>query len=294
MYPKFGPSGDGEARANIRPVRSPRRLSVLLISALIPAMSSLAKDQWPEGREIAGRINARDSGTAVSRTLLMELIDSPEKTRHRQLRSFWKFFPGGRHIAFFVLAPPDMKDFAYLANDYFAEGKDDDHWIYDPAKKRTRRIALSQRRDQFLGSDFTIEDIKKENRVEIHEYSWKTIGEEMVDGHSCYRVEQVPASDKIAKQIGYGRIVVFVDRELWIPRKREFWTLDSKKLKTFEIKDIQQVSGIWTAHRIEATNHLTGHRTVVRFEGVDYASGVDDEIFTVRTLEKGLKQGSSR
>ncbi len=247
----------------------------------------------PEGLEVARRINARDSGDAVARTIRMELIDPGGQVRHRTLRSFWKFHSGGRYIAFFVVAPPHMRDHAYLANDYFEAGKDDEYWVYEPAKKRVRRIAMSQRRDRFLGSDITIEDIKKENRVEIHEYSWKTLRQQTIDGHTCYVVEQIPKSERIATETGYGRIVAFIDSELWIPRKREFWTPDSKRLKTFETREIRQVSGIWTAHRLEATNHQSGHRTVLRFEGVNYENEVDDGIFTVRTLENGLPRKRS-
>jgi len=263
-------------------------LSALLSAVLMPVADICAASLWPKGQEIARKINARHSGDAVSRTVWMELTDSRGRTRHRTLRSFWKFHPGGRHIAFFALAPPEMKGRAFLANDYFDEGKDDEHWLYEPEKKRARRVATAQRYESFLGSDFTIEDIKKENRVEIHEYSWKTMDQHTIDGHSCYVVEQTPVSPKVAKEIGYGRIVVSVDRERWIPRRRVFWTLDLKMLKTIEIKDIRQVSGIWTAHRLEATNHINGHRTIVRFADVDYEGGVDDSVFSIRSLEKGL------
>jgi hypothetical protein len=265
-------------------------LSALLSAVLMPAADISAASLWPKGQEIARKINARHSGEAVSRTVWMELTDSRGRTRHRTLRSFWKFHPGGRHIALFALAPPDMKGRAFLANDYFDEGKDDEHWLYEPEKKRARRVATARRYESFLGSDFTIEDIKKENRVEIHEYSWKTMDQQTIDGHSCYVVEQTPVSPKVAKEIGYGRIVVSVDRERWIPRRRVFWTPDLKMLKTIEIKDIRQVSGIWTAHRLEATNHINGHRTVARFTDVDYEGGVDDSVFSIRTLEKGLDE----
>ena len=263
------------------------RLGVFSLMALAPLLGFAAEESWPDGREVARRINARNSGAAVSRTLLMELTDARGQTLHRKLRSFWKVHPGGRHVVFFVLAPLGMKGRAYLANDYFAEGKEDDYWFYDPVAARTRRVAMSQRRDRFLGSDVTVQDVMQENRADLHDFTWKTIGREEVDGHDCYVIEQEPASEKTAKQTGYGKIVAFVDSELWIPRKREYWTPEMKKLKTFENKDIRQVSGIWTAHRAEITNHSTGHRTVIQLEDVDYASEVDDSVFSIRTLEKG-------
>jgi outer membrane lipoprotein-sorting protein len=263
---------------------------VLLFALLMPAVGFSAEDALPEGVEIARKVNARPSGEAVSRSMSMELTDSSGRTRHRTLRSFWKLHPGGRHIAFFVLAPPDLKGEGYLANDYFDEEKDDEYWRYIPRKEKATRIASRQRSQSFLGSDLTLEDIKKESRVEIHEYSWKTVGEETIDDRACYVVEQTPVSPELAEEIGYGRIVSSIDRELWIPRKRVFYKPDLEMLKTVEIKDIRQVSGIWTAHRFEATAHPSGHRTVLRFEDVDYESGVADSVFTIRTLERGLAE----
>ncbi len=146
---------------------------------------------------------------------------------------------------------------------------------------------MSQRRNRFLGSDVTVQDIMQENRADLHDFTWKTIGREEVDGHDCYVVEQKPVSEKIAKQTGYGKIVAFVDSELWLTRKRQYSTPELKQLKTFENKDIRPVSGIWAAHRIEITNHLTGHRTVLQLKELDYESEVDDGIFTIRALEKG-------
>ena len=263
------------------------RLGVVSLMALAPLLGFAAEESWPDGREVAQRINARNSGAAVSRTLLMELTEPRGQLLHRKLRSLWKLHAGGRHVVFFVLAPLDMKGRAYLANDYFAEGKEDDYWFYDPVAARTRRIAMSQRRNRFLGSDVTVQDIMQENRADLHGFTWKTIGREEVDGHDCYVVEQKPVSEKVAKQTGYGKIVAFVDRELWLTRKREYSTPELKQLKTFENKDIRQVSGIWAAHRIEITNHLTGHRTVLQLKELDYESEVDDGIFTIRALEKG-------
>ena len=46
----------------------------------------------PTGNEIAKRINARDEGIAVSRTLVMELVDSRGKKRLRETREFRKYY----------------------------------------------------------------------------------------------------------------------------------------------------------------------------------------------------------
>ena len=71
-------------------------------------------------------------------------------------------------------------------------------------------------------------------------------------------------------------------------RSTKFWDTRGKLLKTIITKDIRQVQGIWTQHRIEVENHKTGHRTVFTFSEVDYAKGVSDDVFTQRMIRRGL------
>ena len=80
----------------------------------------------------------------------------------------------------------------------------------------------------------------------------------------------------------------WVDAESWIVRKAKFWDLRGNPLKTSFIRDIRQVQGIWTAHRLEAQNHKTGHRTVFTFSNVDYGSCIHHDLFTKRALRRGL------
>ncbi len=142
--------------------------------------------------------------------------------------------------------------------------------------------------DNFLGTDFTYEDIKKETKVSIDDYTRQTIGEEIIDGHRTYLIESIPVNKKIAKELGYGRVLQWVDAEIWMIRKSEFWDVRGKTLKTIQSKEIRLVQGIWTTHRIEAENHKTNHKTVFIFSDVDYQTEVKDDIFTERALKRGL------
>ena len=171
--------------------------------------------------------------------------------------------------------------------DYPEVEKDDDQWLYLPAMRKVRRISASDRGDYFLGTDFSYEDIKKESKVTIEDYTWKTIGEETLDGHDCYVTEAIPVSKEIAKELGYGRTKAWVDKEIWMARKIDYWDTRGNYLKTNHITDIRNVQGIWTLHQMDVQNHKTDHHTRFTFSDIDYKSGVDDDVFTKRALKRG-------
>ena len=233
---------------------------ITLFILLAPVLNSLHAAELPTGDVIAQHINARDDGQAVSSNLTMELIDSRDKKRVRETRTFRKYYGKEKRSVIFYLHPKNIKNTAFLTYDY-PQTVDDDQWLYLPAMRKVKRISASHRGDYFLGTDFTYEDIKLETKVSIEDYTRKTTGEDEVDGHHCYVVKSKPVDDETAKELGYGRIEQCVDAEIWMVRRSRFWDTRGKLLKTMYAKDIRQVQGIWTRHRLEVENHKTGHHS---------------------------------
>lgn len=273
-------------------VRSPAlALLSLAVLALAPATVAGAGDPGgaalPSGDEIARRINARDEGERVRRRLTMELIDAGGHVRTRETVSFRRFFGDEKRSALFYEAPKNVKDTAFLTWDYAEPGREDDQWLYLPALRKTRRIAGADRGGWFLGTDFSYEDMKKETRVSLEDYTRRTVGRDQVDGKPCLVVESIPVSDEVARELGYGKVLACVDPEIWMVRRSEFWDERGRRLKTTSVRDVRRVDGIWTPHVIEARNHQTGHRTVFTFSEVDYEAPVPEDLFTERSLRTG-------
>jgi outer membrane lipoprotein-sorting protein len=167
--------------------------------------------------------------------------------------------------------------------------RDDDQWIYLPAARKVRRISASKKGDYFMGTDFTYDDIKKEGKAAEGEYTHNTVGTEAVDGHFCYKIESIPVGSKIEREIGYSRIVQWIDPENWMARKFQMWDIRGNELKTIYFKDITQIDGIWTALLLEAENHKTGHRSIFRFSDIRYNQPVDDKLFKKESMKRGIQ-----
>jgi outer membrane lipoprotein-sorting protein len=265
-------------------------LGIALLGILGPVTPTghTANGTLPSGDEIVQRINARNEGQTASSTLLMELIDRRGEKLVRQTRTFRKYYEAEKRTAIFYLLPKNVEGTAFLTFDYFEERRDDAQWLYLPALRKVRRISAADRGEPFLGTDFTYEDMKRESKLSRTDYAWKTLGEDSLDGRHCYMVEGLPVSRDVARELGYSRVVSWVDAEIWMVRKTDFWDVRGEPLKASFVRDIRQVQGIWTAHALEVRNHKTGHRTVFTFSDVDYGSNIDDDLFTERALRRGL------
>jgi len=259
----------------------------ITVIALAMVAPSLFAAELPSGDEVANNINARDEGVSVVRTLTMEMTDKRGKQRIRVTRGFRKYFGDEKRTAIYYLSPKNVKDTAFMTYDYADESMDDDQWLYLPAMRKVRRISASDRGDYFLGTDFTYEDIKKESKVSIADYTRKTIGEAVIDGHRTFIVESTPIDKSTAKELGYSKVKQWVDAKIWIVRKAEFTNLRNKPLKTIYTTEIKQVQGIWTAHLLKVENHKTRHTTKFIFSDVDYQTKISDDLFTERALRRG-------
>ena len=258
--------------------------------ALLPLAQAptVLADDLPEGKHIVERVNARDEGETLVRDLTMELVDRRGKRRVRETRGYRKYFGDEKRTTIFYLSPNNIRDTAFLTYDHAGVDRDDDQWLYLPALRKVRRISASDRGDYFLGTDFTYEDIKKESKIAAEDYTFKTLRRDTVDGHQVLVVEGIPISDQVARELGYGRVVMWVDSEIWMSRRTELWDEHGKPLKTIQNLDIQAVDGIWTSHRLEVANHQTDHQTIFTFSNIRYGVAVDDAIFTERALRRGL------
>ena len=247
------------------------------------------EDPLPDGSEIIANVNARDDGQHVHLRATITLRDKNGSERVRESVSWRKYFGDEKKTLFFFVSPANIRDTGFLTFDYAKADRDDDQWLYLPAARKVRRISSSDRGDFFVGTDFTFEDIKKESKVSAEDFTFQTLGAETIDGHTCYKVEAVPVDEQTAKELGYARGVSWFDPEIWLSRRTEQYDANGKLLRTILSQDIEQVDGIWIARKATAKTERSGHSTIFEFTEVDYASPVEDSLFTERSLSRGAR-----
>ena len=252
--------------------------------ALVPALRG--QEASPSAREIMERNFFVTKVSALRVDLTMALINSRGQRRERATTTLIKLQPNAIDSKFLVrfTTPPDVAGTGLLQIEH-SDG-DDDLWIYLPALKKSRRLVASNKKDSFVGSDFSYGDIAL---PKVDQYRHLLRGTEAVDGVQSYVVESTPATDVVRSNSGYARKITWVRTDNFLETKVEYYDLANRLLKTQRVAKHQQVAaqpGKWFALEREMTNHQTGHRTLLVATKMDGAVTIGDDTFSTRVLER--------
>ena len=182
------------------------------------------------------------------------------------------------------LSPPDVKGTVTLLIEH--TDKEDDIWIYLPALKKVRRLVASNKKDSFVGTDFSYGDVIG---YRVSEWEHRLLPEEVVEDQPCYLIESTPRNETVKANSGYSKRKAWIRKDNFVTIQGEFWDASGRLMKTFSASDLKEVDPAhakWQAMRLETTNIQTGHKTVIRFESFKADQGIQSEFFTTRYMEK--------
>lgn len=182
------------------------------------------------------------------------------------------------------LTPSDVKGTVSLLVENSA--KDDDIWIYLPALKKVRRLVSSNKKDSFVGTDFSYGDVIGHKPAE---WNHKILKEESCDGKPCWVTESIPKSDDVKTNSGYAKRVAWILKENFVAVKTDLYDESGQLKIAGKFSDIQLVDkerNKWQPMRLEAENKQTGHKTVIKFENFKANQNVKDDFFTTRYMER--------
>jgi outer membrane lipoprotein-sorting protein len=228
----------------------------------------------------------REDGDDRIADMEMVLINKRGQERLRKVVNYRKDYGEDDKSVMFFLEPADVKNTAFLSWNYDDAEKDDDQWLYLPALKKVRRISSSNRDDYFMGTDFTYTDMGDR---EIDDYTYTHLEPEVIDGVECYHIERLPKDKDVMKETGYGRTEVWIRPDNWVMVKAVFYDKKLKLLKELTVSDIDQVDGIWTAHTLTMDNIQKKHKTIFNIDNVRYNTGLEDDLFSQRRIQKGIQ-----
>ena len=257
--------------------------SVLLVFMLLLPLTALAvtPEEIMKNSQAAFLYPGKDYKARV----VMKLIGKEGKERLREmtmLRRNYGASGGDQKYFIYFYQPSDVRDMTFMVWKY--PKKDDDRWLFISALNMVRRIASSDRRSSFVGSDFTYEDISGRD---IDDDNHSIIKEEKVGDRDSFVVKSIPKDEK---GTDYAYKLSWVDKERWLPLKEEYYSKKGDLQKTFTADEVKDVSGFWTATKRTMKNLDTGHRTEVEFKKVEYNLNIEDDLFTERFLKKAPKR----
>lgn len=136
---------------------------------------------------------------------------------------------------------------------------DPDMLLFLPALGRERRIAASERGNNFMNTDFTYEEITSFAQF-TEQYTAERLPDAEWDGRPAYVLHLTPRS----ADSSYAYVQMYVWKEHFTPLRIDFYSRDGVLWKQLLNSNFQQnTEGVWEARQIEMVNVLGNTRTVI-------------------------------
>ena len=220
------------------------------------------------GKEILAKVdsvmNAPKDMTAIEK---MTLTDSDGSQKDRDTKIYQK---GSEWRLVRFLKPADVRGVGFLRL------APDRLYLYLPAFRKVRRIASSVKNENFMGTDFTYEDMSQSSYG--NDYTSKLIKEE--NNQFVLELKPKPNAD-----VSYEKLILFVDQQNYVYRKIEYYK-NGKQVKVLTIDNIEKIDNYWFGKKMEMRNLKNDHRTTLTLTDIKFDQGLSDKVFTERNLKR--------
>jgi len=284
-----------------------RRICLGLLLPLLftaAAAAQEAKDAEPEKKtagdvpsvqEIVDKANrasyyqGRDGRAKVSMTIL----DSQGRKRQREFIILRRDVPlegaggegagekeaadehcGDQKFYVYFKLPSDVNKMVFLVWKH-PDGQDD-RWLYLPALDLVKRIAATEKRTSFVGSDFFYEDVSGRSiNDDVHE---------LVETTDNYFV--LKNTPRKPDEVEFAHYTVWIHRKTFLPVKTEYVDKQGEKYRVYEALKVDEIQGFNTVTKSRMKDLRTKGETVIEYSDVAYDAALPDDIFTERYLRR--------
>ena len=183
-------------------------------------------------------------------------------------------YEGDQKMYVYFSRPADVNKMVFMVLKKIKS--DDDRWLYLPALDLVKRIAASDKRTSFVGSDFLYEDISGRSlQADKH----VLIGTDA----NYYIIENTPVNPG---EVEFSKYIMYIHKSTFLPISTEYYDKQGVKYKTYTALAVDTIEGHPTITKSEAKNLQTGGSTLMEYSSVKYDVGIPDDIFSERNLRK--------
>ena len=145
---------------------------------------------------------------------------------------------GEDYFASVVLSPAKEKGIVFLK-------RENEVWNYIPSIERTIKIPPSMMMQNWMGTDFTNDDLVQRSSI-TDDYTNIIIGNEIIDGLDCWIIELIPNEDAA---VVWGKLVMWIDKKDYMQLKTQFFDeydemvsiMTGKAIKNFDGKKLPAI-----------------------------------------------------
>ena len=226
------------------------------------------------GQDIAEKFDNREQPKTMTAEMTMNLIDKKDNTRSRKTKTIRI---GEEKMLMWFLSPADVRGVSFLRKSY--DDSDDDMWIYLPAFGKVRRIASHAKGGNFMGTDFTYEDMGERK---IKDYTYNRLKDEKIDDKDYYVIEWIP---KEGVDTDYSKIVSWMWKDEYQPVIEEFYDKSGEKRKVKKM-EVEKKGKYWLPVSMLMEDIKNNHKTELVFEKIEVDTEVKDSVFTTSYMKR--------
>ncbi|HEY8024331.1 MAG TPA: outer membrane lipoprotein-sorting protein [Burkholderiaceae bacterium] len=255
-------------------------LAFIAMAALYAAAADLPVDEIMNRNFYAAKVKT------LTYDATMILVNDKGQQRERKISGASRLQPDGIDVDLAIRFnfPADVNGTRFLQLQH--ADRDDDMWIYLPALKRSRRLVASNKRDSFVGSDFSYADILPPRPALFRNVLQRS---EAMQGFDCYVIESSPQDDNLKHDLGYSRRVSWIRKDNFVELKVDYYDLGGQLFRTQSTADHKMVESEpqrWLALRRDMQDLQSGHKTSFTLDKVDTKQPVAARMFSAESLER--------
>lgn len=214
------------------------------------------------GREIMERNDAlKEANTSIEKCVL--LIVKGSKQEKKVFEGIMKKY-GEKTRTRISFSYPTQLEFLI----WDEPGQDSQQWT-KLSSGRVRKIASSDKDKPWVNSHFYNEDISD---YDIDDFTYKSVGEETVNGVQCYKVEAVK---KTGTKV-YSKRIVYICKSDYVRQRIDFFE-KGRHTKTITFTNIEKISGIYTPRKVIMERTDGKGKSILYVQSVQYDEPVSDE-----------------
>jgi len=187
-------------------------------------------------------------------------------------------YKGNQKMYVYFSRPADVNKMVFLV--WKNVGGQDDRWLYLPALDLVKRIASSDKRTSFVGSDFYYEDVSGRN-LEDDTHELISIDD------NYYVIKNTPVNPD---SVEFSYYTMYIHKESFLPIQTEYYDKKGALYRVNKTLQVDTIEGFPTVTKSSMENLKTKSKTLMEYSKVSYNLGLPKDIYSERFLRKAPRK----
>lgn len=219
----------------------------------------------------------------------MTITDAQQRVRNREFTILRKDIPqtdelanqaylGDQRIYVYFQRPADVNKMVFMV--WKHNDQDDDRWLYLPALDLVKRIASTDKRTSFVGSDFLYEDVSGRSPTEDKH--------ELINTDENYFI--IKSTPLKPDEVEFSYYIMYIHKLTYLPIQIESYDKQGERHRVYTALNVETIQNHPTVTKSKMEDYKTGSRTVMEYSKVAYDIDLPEDIFSERYLRKAPRK----